>query len=250
MGFFSSLFKRAPAPAGASASPRGVRSNAADPQDEVHRLRSQARRRLIGAALLIGLGVLAFPLVFETQPRPVPMDLPIVIPAKDAAAPGAAPGLDTAAVKLPDDAELQRDPAPPPVAAGQGVESGATPAPPSVPTPAAPPVAQISTQAQAPDAPSPVPASAAPAPGAETSAKPPAEARFVLQVGAYADKKAARSVRERLERKGLKTYAQAVKTADGERIRVRLGPYGSKAEAERAQAGVKAAGLDAKLLTL
>lgn len=54
--------------------------------------RTRARRRLIGALLLLGVGVIAFPLLFETEPRPIPVDLPIIVPSKDGAPPLAMPG--------------------------------------------------------------------------------------------------------------------------------------------------------------
>ncbi|MDT8998791.1 SPOR domain-containing protein [Paucibacter sp. APW11] len=57
-----------------------------DSQDAVQTLRLRARRRLIGAAVLVGVGVIGFPLLFETQPRPIPVDLPIEIPRKEGAA--------------------------------------------------------------------------------------------------------------------------------------------------------------------
>ena len=46
--------------------------------------RAQARRRLIGAAVLLGVGIVGFPLIFETQPRPVPSDIAIEIVGKAA----------------------------------------------------------------------------------------------------------------------------------------------------------------------
>ncbi|MBY0235673.1 MAG: SPOR domain-containing protein [Burkholderiaceae bacterium] len=54
-----------------------------DTADAVQQLRVRARRRLIGAAVLVAIGVIGFPLVFETQPRPIPVDLLITIPDKD-----------------------------------------------------------------------------------------------------------------------------------------------------------------------
>ena len=33
--------------------------------------------------MLIVVGVIGFPLLFETQPRPIPVDIPIEIPRKD-----------------------------------------------------------------------------------------------------------------------------------------------------------------------
>src|SRR5262245_8987351 len=105
-----SLFRRSAAPAQA---PRGQRSrSAAAHAQAVQQLRQRARHRLIGAAVLVGLGLLAFPLVFETQPRPVPMNLPIVIPAKESAPALAAPA-NVAAASLPEAAQRLPEPHPP-----------------------------------------------------------------------------------------------------------------------------------------
>jgi DedD protein len=49
------------------------------------RLRTVARRRLIGAAILVALTVLIFPWVFKQQPKPLNDDLIIEVPRKDAA---------------------------------------------------------------------------------------------------------------------------------------------------------------------
>ena len=59
--------------------------------DAVQLARTRARRRLIGAAVLVVVGIIGFPLLFETQPRPIPVDLPIEIPRKDSVPPLAMP---------------------------------------------------------------------------------------------------------------------------------------------------------------
>ena len=76
------------------------------------------------------------------------------------------------------------------------------------------------------------------------------EQRFVVQVGAFADAEAARETRKNVEKLGLKTYTQVAQTAAGNRIRVRVGPFASRGEAEAALAKAKAAGLNAVVLTL
>ena len=76
------------------------------------------------------------------------------------------------------------------------------------------------------------------------------EQRFVVQVGAFADAEAARETRKNVEKLGLKTYTQVAQTSAGSRIRVRVGPFASRGEAEAALAKAKAAGLNAVLLTL
>ena len=77
-----------------------------------------------------------------------------------------------------------------------------------------------------------------------------AEGRFVVQVGAYAEAASAREARQRAEKLGLKTYTQVVETQAGNRIRVRVGPFASRDEADRAAGKLKSAGLPAALLTL
>ncbi|MEO6897153.1 MAG: SPOR domain-containing protein, partial [Caldimonas sp.] len=62
-----------------------------EPADAVRLARVKARQRLIGAIVLLGIGIIGFPLVFETQPRPIPVDIPIEIPRRDALPPLAMP---------------------------------------------------------------------------------------------------------------------------------------------------------------
>ena len=77
-----------------------------------------------------------------------------------------------------------------------------------------------------------------------------APSRFVVQVGAFADASTAREARTKAERLGLKTYTQVVETSAGSRIRVRVGPFTSRAEADKASASARSAGLAAAVLTL
>ena len=45
-------------------------------------MRRRAKHRLIGACVLVALGVIGFPLLFDSQPRPVAVDIAIDIPDK------------------------------------------------------------------------------------------------------------------------------------------------------------------------
>jgi DedD protein len=74
--------------------------------------------------------------------------------------------------------------------------------------------------------------------------------RYVLQVGAFADAGAARETRSKVEKLGLKTYTQVVETAAGSRTRVRVGPFASRDEADKALAKARDAGISAVVLTL
>jgi len=243
MGLFS-FFKRSPVAAtpGADAAPQ-----------DVDAARTRARRRLIGAVLLLGVGVIAFPLLFETQPRPIPVDLPIEIPRKEGAPPLAVPAPRPAApvaaaskpasavpVMTESKADAGKEVSVPVVAPAKPVAKP-DPAPKAVaastPVPAAP-------KAVVPVAPTPPPVKAEPPQAAE------AAGRFVVQVGAFADATVAREARTKVEKLGLRTYTQVVATDNGNRTRVRLGPFASRDEAEAAAAKVKAAGLPAAVLTL
>ncbi len=63
----------------------------ADALDSVQAARAKARHRLIGAVVLLLVGIIGFPIVFETQPRPTPVDIAIEIPRKENAPPLVAP---------------------------------------------------------------------------------------------------------------------------------------------------------------
>ena len=56
--------------------------------------------------------------------------------------------------------------------------------------------------------------------------------------------------RLKLERAGLTTYTHVAETSQGKRIRVRMGPFATRAEADKAAARAKALGLPAALLWL
>ncbi|MBC7718627.1 MAG: SPOR domain-containing protein, partial [Chitinophagaceae bacterium] len=74
--------------------------------------------------------------------------------------------------------------------------------------------------------------------------------RLVVQVGAFADADKAHEIRLKLEKAGLKTYTQVTETAAGKRIRVRVGPFASKADADKAASKIKTLDLSATVLTL
>lgn len=210
--------------------------------EQAEQARVRARRRLIGAVVLLGIGVIAFPLLFETQPRPIAVDIPIVIPPRDGAPPLALPALRPV-TKPAASAPVVATTAPPSVAsAAAPAEPAQAPAPKPVKAsePVAPPKPVVTTAP--PPAPQPVVETAKPA-------APPA-GRFVVQIGAFAEASAVRDVRSKAQKAGLSTFTQTVNTADGQRTRVRVGPFASREEAEKAAAQAKAVGLTGAVLTL
>lgn len=212
-------------------------------------MRRRARHRLIGASVLVLLGVVGFPFLFDTQPRPISVDIPIEIPAKNTPAP---------TIKVPGTAaaSVAPRPAPEPVVVkptAPSVEARETlSAREEVVEADAQPVKAASAPAEAERARALLDGKTATAPVAAAAAAPVSGAaeRLVVQVGAFSEEAGARSVRQKLEAAGLKTYTHVAETAEGRRIRVRLGPYASRAEADKAAARVKALGLPAAILTL
>jgi len=251
------------------AADRGARTPVADDAGAVEAARTRARRRLIGALVLLVAGVIGFPLLFETQPRPLPVDTPIEVRPRDLVAAPAAPRPVPAAPVPPADAGTELPAAAvPPAAVAEASSAAASAAVTAEAAPSAPaPVATPPTAAAPPPrAATPLPpperqAAAAPAAPPDDGARArallegggaaaPGAARFVVQVGAYSDPAALRDARQRVERLGLKTYTQVVETAAGKRTRVRIGPFASRQEADAAAARLKGAGMPANILAL
>lgn len=245
---------------------KGSDDKAAPPpkSESIEAMRKRALHRLIGAAVLVLAGVIGFPMLFDSQPRPIAVDIPIEIPDKNKARPVAiAPVAEAPAPAVPP-AVVAPTPVPAPAKANDIITElkddaqpkkseekvavvpvkPANDAPKKVAIPETKPEAKIEAKVEtkAQD-------------GAKAQAlldgKPSAtEERFVVQVGAFADAARAKEARTKVEQAGLKTYTQVVDTKDGPRTRVRVGPFSDKAEAEKAAQKIKSLALTATLLTL
>lgn len=265
--------------------------------DDVQVARVRAKRRFVGSVILLLAGVIVLPMLFEGQPRPLPVDLPIVIPGKDQGPPLASAEIRESAQEAGvSPAASAAGDAPQP---GHGRDAGAQAKPDSKPQ------SQPDAKSKAPDAkadpkaePKPEPKSEPkPEPKVELRAEPkpaaasvaarkpeaddrhkepkagsdsaralallegrdpgkaakdalPETGRFVVQVGAYGEASSANDVRSKVEKLGLKTYTQEVQSGDGRRIRVRVGPFGSRDEADKAAAKLRAAGMPPSILSL
>lgn len=222
--------------------------------EAVEQVRRSARRRLIGAVVLLGLGVIAFPLLFETAPRPIPVDLPIEIPRKDGAPPLTMPGAPQPAASgmLTESAEAAGGPA----AAAKAEPVETLPAQ-AAPAAEAPVKTRVATPPAKPDKVTPPVKVEQPGKtdkaAAETPAKAdsaPAKERWVVQVGAFAEARAVVEVRAKVEKLGLSTYTQVVTVDSARRTRVRVGPFDGREGADAAAAKIKKAGLPVSVLRL
>jgi len=182
-------------------------------------LRRQARHRLIGATVLVLLAVIGFPLVFDTKPREVAPDIRIDMPDRERVLPNQPPSPPAAAVPAPvADADL--------AANTQPVKVVEKPSPPQA------------IEEELPAKPEP-------------KTKPDdAALRFIVQVGAFEQDSKAKEVRAKLEKAGIKTYTHIAQTKEGKRIRVRVGPFATKEEAQKTVDKIKSLQLSATVLTI
>lgn len=250
----------------------------APPPQSIEAVRRRARHRLIGAAVLVLLGVIGFPLLFDTEPRPLSVNIPIEIPSKNPspARPEAPAVREAAAREAAQSKPLPAEPVEVRVTASESLgarEEVVAPEPPKpIPKPVEKRVEKPAEQklAEKPQSVAPPAPAKTLSASAETEAQrarallqgkpdprktaPPESAasaqRLVVQVGAFAEASGAREVRVKLERAGLKTYTHVAETPQGQRTRVRVGPFDNRADAEKAAARVKALGLPAAILTL
>ncbi len=224
--------------------PQGNSSNS--PAVRVDAMRRRARHRLIGASVLVVLGVVGFPVLFDTQPRPVSVDIAVDIPDRATAKPlvdtstpkplSASAGLDAKEEVVPDTkpeskAEVKPEAA---VAAAAAVAAVVPKATETKPEPA-----KVEAKAEA----KPEVKPAKPADGKDTG-------RFVVQAGTFSDDGKLRETRSKLEKAGITTYTQVIESKEGRRVRVRVGPFTSRDEADKVARKIKQLSLQPQVLTL
>ena len=219
--------------------------------ESVEALRRRARYRLAGAALLVLAGVIGFPLLFDNQPRPIAVDIPIDIPDKAKVKPLAmapapvqtAQGSEPAAAAAPEPKEEVIIPAKPAKAEAKAADK------------ASDKVADKASDKLAEKPADKAADKAADRPADKVADKPADKAadksgRFIVQFGAYADAAHAHEARMKVEKAGLKTYAQVIDGPDGKKFRVRVGPYPQRSEAEKVAEKIKKLDLPATVLGL
>lgn len=233
------------------------------PAESVEVIRKRARHRLMGSVILVLGAVVGLPLLFDSQPRPVAIDTPIVIPDRNQVAPLTSPSAivkpaapskevvldapdttagapakstvaNTAALD-PNEEVVTKDPK---IVTKSDVKPDTKPETKPELNPEAKPDTKEAAKAKAL------------LDGKDAPKSADAPVRSVVQVGAFADLAKAREVRTKLESAGIKTYTQDVETKDGKRTRVRVGPFATKEEADKAAEKIRKLNLQATVLKL
>jgi len=221
--------------------------------DPAQALRVRARRRLIGAAALLLAAVILVPMVLDPAPRPVPDTVPIDIPSEKTPfnprlplppvpdpAQGSAPAEGAPETGKVDDARKAAE-------AKTAVEQKAV-------EPAPTKAAEKAKEDTAPKTADKAADKAAEAQRArdilegKSAAKSAADGKFLVQAAAPRSEQAATELAAKLKKAGLPSFIERVQASDGTRWRVRVGPYATRQEAERARARLRELGTGADLI--
>lgn len=236
--------------------------------DEELQLKKRARRRLVGAIVLVSAVAVILPMVLDSEPKPANQNVDIQIPPTDAgefkprsapAAPSGGNGAISRPVAQSDSvsATPQSDP-------GGSVPAAPAPSAPSSPHPSG---AVADSQPAVPSADRPKTITVLPEPSqadADVKTAPPVKEKakvaaavppktavngaYVVQVAALSDAARVKQLQKQMKGAGVKAYTEVVSTKAGEVTRVRAGPYPTREAAEKARTQLKKAGLDGRVV--
>lgn len=223
-------------------------------------LKKRSRRRLVGAAALALLAAIVLPMVMDEEPRSTPsQDIQVSIPDRDADSALARP-IGGRSPSLADS-----EPTTPPTPPEAPPVSDVAPEPPvtSLPPPSSPPVAvtpppkPVTPPPKVEEPPRAVKPPTVPPPdeseaervrsileGGRRSAAPSAPQtaggqRFIVQIGAFGDAGKASSLVSDLKSQGFAAYTEQA----GAVTRVRVGPFSSRQDADRAVERLRSLGM-------
>ena len=202
--------------------------------DEELQLRKRARRRLVGAIALVALVVVLLPMMLDDEYKALDEDISIRIPSPNA------DGFAPKAV-IPPPAGMQPHPIAPPAVSAPLPASAISPAPASAAAPASAPAAKETPHV-------------APAEKADKADKAEKEKAdnvakqvYMVQIGTFANPDNAKQAHKKIVAAGIKAYDEVIKMPQGNKTRVRAGPFATHEAAVKAQAKLKEIGLDGQI---
>ena len=192
------------------------------------------KQRLVGAVVLVALGVIFIPMLLEGPDDtlvPELDQLPELVDPAPSRPLDAFPTMDTLPVS-PDTSVLAADAAP---EAAPEADSESLPEPEPLPAPEFQPEPESEPEPEVQAAPAAAePAAPAPAPQ-EPAAEPEAGplGSWVVQVGSFSSQQNAVGLRDKLRQGGFTTQVEKVRVAGKTHYRVRVGPFLERDEAEQ-----------------
>lgn len=230
--------------------------------DDELQLRKRARRRLVGAIVLVLLTVVFLPMALDNEPKPLSKNVDIQVPALDSAEnkfPGGQPAPETPPLTPAEPRTVELPPEPkvePPVVSAESIKPAPLPEPEKKPE--AHKLAEPPKKAE--PAKKPEPAKKVEPPKKAEAAKPqpkdtkhevakpasvaPMEAQgYVVQLGAFATPANAKQLYEKLRAARFPAYMEPVPAGGGAKTRVRAGPFPSEDAADKARQKLLQSGL-------
>lgn len=206
--------------AGIASSRRLADEYADDTLDPEFPQKQRARRRLIGAVVLVVAAVIVLPIVFETKPRPVADDVAVKVSGGQASS-------------KPRVEPRKADPLPPAPAARN--DAAALDAGEEIVNTADKPADKPIQRAEA-------------RPDAKPDARPQGSGKYLILIGAFSSEEKAKTWLAKLKASKVPAYVEKKVLADGERILLRAGPFSDRDAADAADKRVRAVGLTSKVI--
>ncbi len=208
--------------------------------------KKRGRRRLIGAAAFLAGAAVLLSLVFDHEPKPPTPELALKIPPKEKV--GAEGAVKPPEATLAKPAEpVKAEPAKPEPAKVEAVKPEAV-KPEAVKPESVKPavVAKVDPPKDKPKKPE-----ANDDPFAKLT-KPMATGQtgFVVQIGAFSSAEKLDAAVSKAKEAGFKVTTEKIKTVNGDRTRVRVGPFANKDSANAAREQLKAVGLEPAVIAL
>ncbi len=210
-------------------------------------LRKRARKRLIGAILLVIISVVFLPMILDDEPQQEQQEVDIQIPSEELTAetyPWMTPENATPEDNVEAPPELDK-PLPFSDSDAEGIGNNGQGSFDGIPLPSRKPTLAKLTpdvvQKKTPPAQDKVVTS--------SNTVKASEGSFVIQLGAFSDVSKARQQQQNLVSNGIRAYTEAIKVGDSEMTRVRIGPFPTREAAEAEHERLKKIGLSGVVTT-
>lgn len=236
-----------------------------DKQDALLQLKKRARRRLVGAAFLMGSAALVLNMAMDHQPKQETQEIEIRIPSPDGkpfaprlaeVPPSVVPSLPTRAptpASKPESVpsptlvpKLDAVPVLQPRQPAVSQQKVVSPADSSVkPVEKTPPRMAVE-KGEAKDSSAEARRAAAILSG-KSPESPAAEAAHVILIGAFSNPGNVKNLQSKLGQLGIKVYTEPLDTPQGKKIRVRAGPFPTREAGDKALEKMKRIGVNGVL---
>jgi DedD protein len=191
--------------------------------------KKRARRRLVGAIALVLLMVTVLPMLLDDRTVKTPeQEITVTIPSQE--------NKDFTSKVVPLTPETQQQ-ASEREAVPEAIDESAATTSPADTQPVTEATEKATDAAKTPQ-PKPAAKPAVEKPVTQASAEP-----YAVQIGVFSTMASIKQLQLKLSAQGYKSYTEKLTTDSGEKMRLRAGPFASRAEAEKAAAKIKDAGM-------